>query len=56
MKCKKCGAENFDGANFCHKCGTKITNANKTTKKKSILPNMALISALQHTFSKMKTE
>lgn len=30
MKCKNCGYENMDEANFCINCGTKIEKMNQT--------------------------
>ena len=32
MNCKKCGAENVDGAKFCCKCGSPLDTPEKNTK------------------------
>jgi|GEM_PF-6142544 len=36
MFCNNCGAENPDGAKFCHYCGSKLLEIRKTLKDKVI--------------------
>ena len=32
MNCKKCGAENVDGAKFCCKCGSPLDTPKRTQR------------------------
>lgn len=46
MKCENCGAENFDGVNFCDKCGTQFAGSNKTKKKPIIIIAIVAVIAI----------
>ena len=63
MNCKKCGAENVDGAKFCCKCGSPLDTPEKNTKinfsdinVEKILSNDKIPKQVKDIINKIKIE